>query len=72
MSGHLRCRRPAALPNPERKRVSNGLRCLKRSGVAELTGTWLIRMGPGEESACRQHNPARGANSGQGRTSEER
>lgn len=58
MSGHLHCRRPAALPVPERNQVSSDLHCLKPLGRAELTGTGLIRMGLGEESACHQHGPA--------------
>ena len=71
MSGRLHCQRPAALPNPERNQVSNGPHRLKASGIAELTGTVLPGMGPGEESACHQHSPARGVNIWLGRISEE-
>lgn len=71
MSGHLHCQRPAASPNPERNQVSSDLHCLKPSGIAELTGTVLLRMGLGEEKACHQYNPARGVNSWLGRISEE-
>lgn len=71
MSGHWRCESPAASPNPERNQVSDDLDCVRRSGIAELTGSGPVGLGLGQEGACHQPSPARGADGWLGRAPEE-